>query len=137
MWDLWTNKIYGIPEEPFKGSERLYLGDIENWQAVLCFRDWEFRIYTYDYDEDDETGRDNRDLLSNEFENFFWSYERDTLGYVAVENSNEDELLSIITNVCNENLGYFSPFAKDELPWFIRKRIGKANKYIKVYSYYK
>lgn len=136
--DFWSYKIFSTPEETFTASERLYLWDYDGWQAVLTFKNWEFRVYTYNYNDSEDSWEDEGwAWLNYEFENFFWSYEEWTLGYVVVESSDEDEILDIIDKTCKADLGYYSPFARDELPWFIKKRIEKTNKYIRAYSYYK
>lgn len=136
--DFWTHKIYNTPEDIFTVDERLFLGDYEGWQAVLVFKDWEFRIYTYGYDGDEESWEyDGWRYLAYEFEGFTGSYEEWTLGYVVVESNDADEIIKIITETCNRDLDYFSTYAQEDLKSFIKRRVGKANKYTKVYAYYK
>lgn len=136
--DFFSCKIYSTPEDTFAREERLFLGDYDGWQAVLAFKDWEFRVYTYDYDSDEDSWEnDGWHYLAYEFDDFVGAYEEWTLGYVVVESNDAEEIVDIITKACNRDLDYFSTFAQEDLKNFVKRRIGKANKYTKVYTYYK
>lgn len=140
MWDLWTGKKYTPFEARFSSDERLYLGDYDVWQAVLCFRDWELRIYTYNFHDSDDIGDIGqwRDSLCNKFGNFSWSYEVDSLGYIVVETKGWlDEVVADITKVCRTCLDYFSPFGRDDMSSFIKKWLPKIKTFVRVYTYYK
>lgn len=137
MIDFWEWKIYENPSSAFETKDRVYLGDYDIWQAVLAFRDWEFRIYTYIYDGNEDEIENNFEWLYNVFEHFSGSYECGSFGYVTIDINDENEIVEAINKSCQEQLDYYSVFAKDSVAPFVKEHMWEMKKRVKVYNYYK
>lgn len=134
MIDLWEKKVYHTPSDMFKRDDRLYLGDFEDCQAVLVFENWEFRIYSYHYDGDEDEREENCEWLHSVFQDFAGSFERGSLGFVVIEAEDEEDIVYEIIESCKKSLDYFSYFAEDSVEPFVRKHLKNS---IRVYGYYK
>lgn len=134
MIDLWENKVYHVPSDMLKKDDRLYLGDFEDCQAVLVFENWEFRIYSYHYDSDEDEREENYEWLHSVFQGFVGSFERVSLGFVAIEAEDEEDIVNEIIKSCKNSLNYFWSFAEVSVKPFVRRHLKNR---IRVYGYYK
>ena len=134
MIDLWEKKVYHTPSDMFESDDRLFLGDFENWQAVLVFENWEFRIYSYYYDSDADEKEEDYEWLYNVFRHFTGSFDRESLGFVVIEAEDEEDIINEVIESCKKSLDYFSYFAEEAVKPFVRRHLKNS---IKVYNYYK
>lgn len=139
MTDFFEWKIRHEPDSLIETEDRWFLWDMENMrQAVLVFEDWELRVYTYDWDsnDDDSPVDDWWRWCWDIFQSFSGYYDEYSIGYVKVEAfGSAEEIADNICQSCNWQL--FCPCIKELIFHFINAHWDKIIKWEKVYTYYK
>lgn len=136
--DFFEWLIYHSPDSLIPIENRWYLGDVDDFQVVLAFENWEIRIYSYRRDSDDD--QDQEDwwwFCWDVFESFSGCYHQDSIGYVKVDFYNLADATELIINSCKEQLEYISDYTIEDVCKHLKTREPKIKKAIKVYNYYK
>jgi len=140
MLNFFEWKIRHSPDDFIELKDRWFLWDMTNdYQAVLVFEDWEFRIYTYNWNSsDDEPEEEWRRWCWDVFENFTGYYDENSLGYVKLDTSGSiDEIINELYQSCEKQLSWFYSYKKAEIAEFIKRHSDKIKKENRVYTYYK
>lgn len=133
MMDLLWNAITHIPEHMIRDRTRIG-NDSDDFQYVLAFEDWEFRVYQYQYDEYEDGN--NWEECSHYFYQFDYWLNLNTLAYTRLDIDWERG------GVRDELIAYAREYLTDG-PRDIEERITKffnnniKNLGAKVYQYYK
>jgi len=133
MIDLMWNAINHIPGHTIRDRTRIW-NDNEDFQYVLAFEDWEFRVYQYEYSE--YSDGDNWEDCSHFFYNFDYCLNRATLAYTRLDidwerGKTRDELIAY----AREYLADGPRDVEERITKFFNNNI--KNLGAKVYQYYK
>lgn len=141
MIDLLWNAINHIPEHIIRDRTRIG-NDIDGFQYVLAFEDWEFRVYNYEFL--DELARDDYPAVFREadeyFYNFDWYANIDTLSYTRLDIDLDADVGKIVNEIVSWVVVYLDA---EETPTDLRTRISTfittrlTELGTKVYQYYK
>lgn len=152
---LFDNLILHMPKETIPREDWLYLGWVENYNAVLCYEEWEFRIYSYeqfDMNEIQDWGfedEDWREWADNSFHWIDYILDKESCKYSKLELPDILDCVEIARNIlfaCDDELEYTSyqlydmnDVPSERLVDFIRNWLAKMRDYKAtfVYHYYK
>ena len=152
MRPITDNCIYHIPEKMIKEEDYMYLGYVDNRDALLVVEEWEFRIYQYEYwswdsivdgnHEDEDWWCNNDSLFCRADGCMDWA----TCCYSVpkFESDRPADMALELANRCSEDLEDDGNcrdwvFVAEKLIKFLTSWIEKIKDYdrSKVYAYYK
>lgn len=134
MKDLFEWKVRGVPVDwvdRFFLWEKLSNGEI--WQAVLVIEEGCARIYSYQYEDDDEE-TDFRKFCWDYFYDFSGTLRIDTLWYIELEFDDINNLSMIIKDICDLSL---TDCRYSGMLDFLIQHRQELSPTMKAYAYYK